>query len=185
MQNWRVLEQCVSQNERFSKHGRYFSPFFQALRSESGQVPNEITPLLMSFPFLDWTIYPGAPPAPRAYVDPQAQFQSSRSSSHPMRSMLQYFYRLEDTDDREREQVFTNHRPWLTDPLLQSKVERWYGQPPTGLNVDEMWVLVVDDEHIVTFSSNQTWKPRWPPHQVSSRIADIAFRSLRNNFRNT
>ncbi|KAF2215803.1 hypothetical protein CERZMDRAFT_81909 [Cercospora zeae-maydis SCOH1-5] len=34
----------------------------------------------------------------------------------------------------------------------------------------------------MTFSSNQTWKSRWPPFQLASRIADVSFRGIRNNY---
>ena len=61
-------------------------------------------------------------------------------------------------------------------------MRQWYGHYPTALNVDELWILLVDAEHIVTFSSNQTWKSRWPPLQLTSRISDISFRGLRNAF---
>jgi hypothetical protein len=48
----RQLENSIYQNERFSKHGRYFTPFFDKLNdtafSHSG-------PLLVSVPFLDWS----------------------------------------------------------------------------------------------------------------------------------
>ena len=57
-----------------------------------------------------------------------------------------------------------------------------YGHHPTGLIVDEVWIFVVDVEHIVTFPSNQTWKSRWPPLQLSWRIAEVSFRSIRNTF---
>ncbi|KAI9805645.1 MAG: hypothetical protein M1833_005137 [Piccolia ochrophora] len=185
IRTWRALEHCISQNERFSKHGRYFPPISEHLDAEASDASDtvNVTPLLVCFPFMDWTTYPEAPPAARFQVDPHGQFQSTRSALHPIRSMLQYFYRLEDTRDRERDQVFTKHRPWTSDSFLHSKVQRWYGQTPTGLSVDEMWILVVDEHHIVTFCSNQTWKPRFPPHQVSYRIAEIAFRGLRNRFR--
>ena len=45
----RQLEHCIYQNERFSKHGRYFSPFFEKL----GDDPK--SPMLISVPFLDWS----------------------------------------------------------------------------------------------------------------------------------
>ena len=44
-----------------------------------------------------------------------------------------------------------------------------------------MWILVVDSSHIVTFSANQSWKSRWPPLQVASRIANVSFRGFRNS----
>jgi hypothetical protein len=120
------LEHCVSQHERFSKHGRYFAPFFQYLLD--GTVDNEDRideqPMLLSVPFLDWSVE-GEPPPLRFQVDPREGFQSSRSSSHLLRSILQHFYRLEDTVDRESQQVFTKHKPWLTDRSLDLKVRRW------------------------------------------------------------
>ena len=81
--------------------------------------------------------------------------------------------------------MFTKHKPWLTDRSLDLKVRRWYGHYPTSLNVDELWVLVIDSRHIVTFSSNQSWKSRWPPLQLSSRILEVSFRGIRNSFLNT
>lgn len=174
------LEHCVGQHERFSKHGRYFAPFFQRL-GDNNNIGNghHGGPMLLSVPFLDWTVE-GEPPPLRFQVDPREGYQSSRSSSHLLRSILQYFYRLEDTTDREPQQVFTRHKPWLTDRNLDLKVRRWYGHYPTSLNVDELWILVVDARHVVTFSSNQSWKARWPPLQLSARIAEISFRGIRN-----
>ncbi|KAK3657824.1 hypothetical protein LTR56_002203 [Elasticomyces elasticus] len=116
-------------------------------------------PELVSVPFLDWTILGATPPL-----------------------RFQYFYRLEDTADREHSQVFAKHKPWATNRELDLKVRQWYGHYPTGLNVDELWVLVVDAEHICTFSSNQTWKSRWPALQLSSRIEEVSFRGMRNSF---
>lgn len=34
----------------------------------------------------------------------------------------------------------------------------------------------------MTFSSNQSWKSRWPPLQLPSRIAEVSFRGIRNTF---
>jgi len=79
-------------------------------------------------------------------------------------------------------QVFTKHKPWQTDRSLDLKVRRWYGRYPSSLNVDELWVLVIDSRHIVTFSSNQSWKSRWPPLQLASRIMEVSFRGIRNSF---
>jgi CorA-like Mg2+ transporter protein len=171
----RQLDQCVQHNERFSKHGRYFNPFVEFLAG-----PKNGGPILMSVPFLDWTVN-GATPPLRFHVDRREQWKTStRSSAHPVRSVLQHFYRLEDTSEREHLQVHSKHKPWVTDPSLDLKVRRWYGQYPSSLNVDELWILVIDERHIVSFSSNQTWKSRWPPLQVASRIMEISFRELRN-----
>jgi Mg2+ and Co2+ transporter CorA len=178
------LEHCVNQQERFSKHGRYFAPFCQRL-VEDYTGDQENVPLLLSVPFLDWTIEGNQTPPLRFQVDPREGYQSSRSSSHLLRSILQHFYRLEDTSDREPQQVFTKHKPWTTDRSLDLKVRRWYGHYPTSLNVDELWVLAVDSRHIVTFSSNQSWKSRWPPLQLSARIMGISFRGIRNAYINT
>ncbi|KAF2706199.1 hypothetical protein K504DRAFT_459513 [Pleomassaria siparia CBS 279.74] len=179
------LEHCIYQNERFSKHGRYFAPFFQdLLDGQSDERNKEEGPMLLSVPFLDWTVQ-GEPPPLRFQVDPREGYQSSQSGSHLLRSILQHFYRLEDTKDRESQQVFTKHKPWLTDRSLDLKVRRWYGQYPTSLNVDELWILVIDARHVVTFSSNQSWKSRWPPLQLSARIMEISFRGIRNSFLNT
>ncbi|KAL1619018.1 hypothetical protein SLS54_006869 [Diplodia seriata] len=138
-------------------------------------------PMLISVPFLDWT-GAGEPPPFRFQVDPREGFQSSRGSSHMLRSILQYFYRLEDTSDRERNQVFSKHKPWTNDRDLDLKVRSLYGHYPCGLNVDELWILVIDERHVVTSSSNQSWKSRWPPLQLTSIIAEVTFRDIRNSF---
>lgn len=135
--------------------------------------------MLMCLPFLDWSIQGEKPPL-RSQVDRREGYSSVRSSSHLLRTVLQHFYRLEDTADREASQVFARHKPWSTDRELDLKVRQWYGHYPTALNVDELWILLVDAEHIVTFSSNQTWKSRWPPLQLTSRISDISFHGLMN-----
>jgi Mg2+ and Co2+ transporter CorA len=182
------LEHCINQQERFSKHGRYFAPFFQHLGEDSyGEEEDhakEDGPMLLSVPFLDWTVDGELPPL-RFQVDKREGYQSSRSTSHLLRSILQHFYRLEDTSDRESQQVFTKHKPWTTDRNLDLKVRRWYGQYPTSLNVDELWILVIDARHVVTFSSNQTWKSIWPPLQLSARIMQVSFRGIRNSLINT
>lgn len=179
------LEHCIYQQERFSKHGRYFAPFFQYLL-DGNEDTRETTdgPMLLSVPFLDWSVE-GNPPPLRFQIDPREGYQSAKSSSHMLRSILQHFYRLEDTTDRESQQVFTKHKPWLTDRGLDLKVRRWYGHYPGSLNVDELWILVVDQRHVVTFSSNQSWKSRWPPLQLSARIMEVSFRGIRNAFINT
>ncbi|KAK3074334.1 hypothetical protein LTR53_003324 [Teratosphaeriaceae sp. CCFEE 6253] len=177
----RALDHTISGNTRFSKHGKHFTPFFQSLRGGNNSHEGGNYPLLVSVPFLDWTILGSTPPL-RFQLDPREGYQSSKASSHPHRSVLQYFYRLEDTADREKEQVFAKHKPWTTNRELDLKVRQWYGHYPTGLNVDELWILVIDAQHIVTFSSNQTWKSRWPALQLSSRIAEVSFRGLRNAF---
>jgi hypothetical protein len=170
----RRLDQCVQQNERFSRHGRYFSPFFEPLSEFKNG------PMLISVPFMDWTTE-GTPPPMRFQIDPREGLNSSRSSAHKLRSLLQHYYRLEETGEREPNQVYTRYKPWLTDRNLDLKVRRWYGEYPAGLNVDELWILVVDARHIVTFSSNQSWKSRWPPLQFASRVAEISFRAIRNS----
>jgi Mg2+ and Co2+ transporter CorA len=178
------LEHCINQQERFSKHGRYFPPFFQYLLDGHRDVKEAREgPMLLSVPFLDWSIE-GKTPALRFQVDPREGYQSAKSSSHLLRSILQHFYRLEDTADRESQQVFTKHKPWTTDRGLDLKVRRWYGKYPTSLNVDELWLLVIDSRHVVTFSSNQSWKSRWPPLQLSARIMEISFRGIRNAYIN-
>lgn len=177
------LDHCIYQQERFSKHGRYFAPFFQSLTDDFGGEKDEDGPMLLSIPFLDWTVEGDTPPL-RFQVDPREGYQSSKSSSHLLRSIFQYFYRLEDTSDRESQQVFTKHKPWQTDRLLDLKVRRWYGHYPTSLNVDELWILVIDARHVVTFSSNQSWKSRWPPLQLSARIMEVSFRGVRNAYLN-
>ncbi|CAI6314333.1 unnamed protein product [Periconia digitata] len=177
------LEHCIHRQERFSKHGRYFAPFFEHLLDGDGKTSQENGPMLLSVPFLDWSVE-GTPPPLRFQIDPREGYQSSKSSSHLLRSILQHFYRLEDTSDRESQQVFTRHKPWQNDRNLDLKVRRWYGHYPKSLNVDELWILVIDSRHIVTFSSNQSWKSRWPPLQLSARIMEISFRGIRNSFLN-
>lgn len=115
------LEHYVNQQERFSKHGRYFAPFFQWLNNGYGKSRQFEGPMLLSVPFLDWTVEGGTPPL-RFQVDPREGYQSSRSSSHMLRLILQHFYRLEVTTDRESQQVFARHKPWLTDRNLDLKV---------------------------------------------------------------
>ncbi|TKA69136.1 hypothetical protein B0A49_06315 [Cryomyces minteri] len=176
----RQLEQCIHQNERFSKHGKYFAPFFQQLLPES-ESSQSFSPILISVPFLDWSINGSTPPL-RFQVDKREGYESGRTSSHLLRSLLQHFYRLEDTSDREKDQVFTRHKPWTSDRELDLKIRRWYGHYPTRLNVDELWILLVDPQHVVTFSSNQSWKARSPPLQLTSRISDVSFRGIRNSF---
>ncbi|KIW04099.1 uncharacterized protein PV09_04914 [Verruconis gallopava] len=171
----RQLEHTVYHNERFSKHGRYFAPFYDRLSDAS---PVRGGPMLISVPYLDWSA--DDPPPLRFQIDPREGYQSSRSTAHLMRSILQHFYRLEDTSDREHQQVFAKHKPWLTDRELDLKVRRFYGQYPSVLNVDELWILVIDERHVVTFATNQSWKSRWPPLQVSWRIAEVSFRGIRN-----
>ncbi|KAK0878679.1 hypothetical protein LTR87_007540 [Friedmanniomyces endolithicus] len=181
-ESMRMLDHAIQGNTRFSKHGKHFAPFFQPLHAGPGPKDGgSIYPLLVSVPFLDWTIL-GATPPLRFQVDRREGFQSSRSTTHLLRSVLQHFYRLEDTADREGSQVFAKHKPWTTSRELDLKIRQWYGHYPTALNVDEMWALVIDAEHIVTFSSNQTWKSRWPPLQLSSRIKEVSFRGVRNAF---
>jgi hypothetical protein len=114
------LDHCIYQNERFSKHGRYFTPFFEPLGDDADQD----MPVLMSVPFLDWST-DGEPPPLRFQVDPREGYQSSKASGHQIRTILQHFYRLENTSDREHNQVFAKSKPWLTDRDLDLKVRRW------------------------------------------------------------
>ncbi len=95
---------------RFSKHGKYFAPFSASLRSSDDDNGN-LYPLLMCVPFLDWSII-GSPPPLRFQIDKREGFRSSKGSAHLLRTILQYFYRLEDTTDREADQVFAKHKPW-------------------------------------------------------------------------
>ncbi|KAI9658191.1 MAG: hypothetical protein M1831_004038 [Alyxoria varia] len=179
----RQIGECINGNERFSKpdkDGKYFAPFFTPLSSSSEDTGSENCAILASFPFLDWTVYPGPPPPPRFQVDGRQEHPAARLMSHPLRSLLQYYYRLEDTSDREKFQVYTRHKPWNTNREIDLKVRRWYGVHPNSLLVDEMWILVIDSRHIVTFSSNQTWKSKWPPLQLSARIAEVSFRGLKS-----
>lgn len=176
----RLIDNCIQRQERYSKHGRHFAPFCQVLNQGSND--SGVTspyPMLISLPFLDWSVGGKRPPL-RFQVDKREGTHLSRSSSHPLRSILQYFYRLEDTHDREKDQVWSKHRPWSSDRTLDLRVRRWYGRYPTSVDVDELWILALDANHIVTFSSNQSWKSRYPPLQLPSRIEDISFRSARN-----
>ena len=172
-----MLDNAIQRQTRFSKHGKYFAPFSQSLSCNE----ESVYPMLMAVPFLDWTVLGKTPPL-RFQVDRREGYHSARSRSHLLRSVLQHFYRLEDTADRESSQVFAKHKPWSTNREMDLKVRQWYGHYPSALNVDELWILVVDAEHIVTLSSNQTWKARWPPLQLTSRISDIAFRGIRNSY---
>lgn len=178
-----VLDNAIQRQTRFSKHGKYFAPFSQQL-NPTAKGDDAMYPMLMAVPFLDWSIHGQKPPL-RFQVDKREGFHSARSSSHLLRSVLQHFYRLEDTTDREASQVFAKHKPWSTNRELDLKVRQWYGHYPSALNVDEIWILAIDAEHIVTLSSNQTWKSRWPPLQLTSRISDIAFRGIRNAYFST
>lgn len=176
-----TLDSTLQRQTRFSKHGKCFAPFSQCLNASSSRTQQSLYPMLLAVPFLDWSIL-GAKPPLRFQVDRREVYRNSRSSSHLLRSVLQHFYRLEDTVDREPSQVFAKHKPWSTNRELDLKVRQWYGHYPSALDVDEIWVLVIDPEHIVTFSSNQSWKSRWPPLQLASRISDVAFRGIRYTF---
>ena len=173
----RQIGSCIKGNERFSKHGKYFSPFFKPLhrsRSPDGDA------ILASIPYLDWTT--PQPPPLRFQIDDREKYASS-SAFHPVRSILQYYYRLEDTSEREKSQVFARHRPWNTDRDIDLKVRRWYGHYPSRLQCDDLWLMSFGcSKLIVTFASNQSWKSRWPPLQLSARIASVSFRGLRNLF---
>lgn len=176
-----LLHVNVQQNQRFSKHGKYFVPFAAPLGSRTQQGDAPSYPMLVCTPWLDWSINGKIPPL-RFQVDRKEGYHSSKSSCHPLRSILAHYFRLEDTRERERSQVFTKHKPWTTDREIDLKIRQWYGHYPSALNVDEVWILAIDAKHIVTFSSNQTWKSRWPPQQLPSRISDVAFRDVRNVF---
>jgi Mg2+ and Co2+ transporter CorA len=180
-ESMQLLEIAVQQNQRFSKHGKHFVPFVAPLTSQPPTNGKPSYPMLISTPWLDWSMNGETPPL-RFQVDRKEGYHSSRSACHPMRSLLAYYFRLEDTRERDRSQVFTKHKPWTTNREIDLKIRQWYGQYPTALNVDELWLLAIDAEHIVTFSSNQTWKARWPPLQLTSRISDVAFRDMRNMF---
>lgn len=104
------LDSVIEHHTRFSKHGKHFNAFATPLRP-SEKRGDDMYPMLMSVPFLDWSIQ-GATPPLRFQVDKREGFRSSRSSAHLLRSVLQYFYRLEDTSDREQSQVFAKHKPW-------------------------------------------------------------------------
>lgn len=180
-ESMQLLEIAIQQNQRFSKHGKHFVPFVAPLTSQPQRSGQPSYPLLISTPWLDWSINGQTPPL-RFQVDRKEGYHSSRSACHPLRSLLAYYFRLEDTRERDRSQVFTKHKPWTTNREIDLKIRQWYGHYPTALNVDELWLLAIDAEHIVTFSSNQTWKARWPPLQLTSRISDVAFRDIRNMF---
>ena len=79
----RSINSLLRSNERWSKHGRFFSPFVRPLaRTTDG--PSDPS-LLLSIPFLDWTVYPGPPPPLRFQVDPRETFATARSTNHPLR----------------------------------------------------------------------------------------------------
>jgi hypothetical protein len=176
-ESMQLLEIAVQQNQRFSKHGKHFVPFVAPLASQAQSNGGPSYPMLISTPWLDWSINGQTPPL-RFQVDRKEGYHSSRSACHPLRSLLAHYFRLEDTGERDRSQVFTKHKPWNTNHEIDLKIRQWYGHYPTALNVDEIWLLAIDAEHIVTFSSNQTWKARWPPLQLTSRITDVAFRDI-------
>lgn len=106
------LDVAVQQHARFSKHGKYFTPCAQKL-SPRADSDDSLYPMLMLSPFLDWSVLGSKPPL-RFQVDRREGFRSTRSSVHQLRSILQHFYRLEDTGDREASQVFAKHKPWST-----------------------------------------------------------------------
>lgn len=57
------LEHSINQNERFSKHGRFFAPFFQILSDETSTTEtDDDQPMMLSVPFLDWTVEGQPPP---------------------------------------------------------------------------------------------------------------------------
>lgn len=174
-----LLHIAVQQHQRFSRHGHYFVPFVEPLTSRHSSTEKNTYPLLISTPWLDWSINGQTPPL-RFQIDRREGFTASKSTCHPLRSLLAHYFRLEDTRERERSQVFTKHKPWTTNREIDLKIRQWYGHYPSALNVDEIWLLAVDAKHIVTFSANQTWKSRWPPLQLTSRISDVAFRDIRN-----
>lgn len=124
-EHMRLLELTIQRNTRFSKHGKHFAPFSQTLRPPTEGDRENIYPLLISIPFLDWTVQGPTPPL-RFQVDRREGFLSARSSAHIVRSILQHFYRLEDTTDREGSQVFAKHKPWTTNRELNLKVRQWY-----------------------------------------------------------
>ena len=105
------LDTAIQSNSRYSKHGKYFTPFSQTLQSPSSSGEKSLYPMLIVIPFLDWGLL-GSTPALRFQVDRREGFRNVRSSVHSLRSILQYFYRLEDTHDREGSQVFAKHKPW-------------------------------------------------------------------------
>lgn len=134
-------------------------PFSQALQSAPVGAEKNLYPMLLVAPFLDWSVLGSTPPL-RFQVDRREGFRSARSSVHSLRSVLQHFYRLEDTSDREGSQVFAKHKPWSmynnvvrnakttmltlllfasgTDRELDLRVRQWYGHYPTALSVDEI-----------------------------------------------
>lgn len=174
-----MLHIAVQQSQRFSKHGHYFVPFVAPMATQVPANDSPAYPMLISTPWLDWSINGQTPPL-RFQIDRREGYYSSRTGCHPLRSILAHYFRLEDTRERERSQVFTKHKPWVTNREIDLKIRQWYGHYPSALNVDEIWILAVDAQHVVTFSANQTWKSRWPPLQLTSRISDVAFRDMRN-----
>ena len=88
----RRLGSAIRSNERWSKHGRFFSPLFSHLgerkhpnnEGSGGNKLHQKTPFLMSIPFLDWTLYPGPTPPLRFQIDEREGYASSRSNAHPL-----------------------------------------------------------------------------------------------------
>ena len=141
----RPLDDAIQQHTRISKHGNFFTAFAKYL-APTDKPPN--FPILLSIPFLDV----GQSTPLGSQEDRRGDDWTGR---HFSRSVLQYFYRLEDTSNRETSQVFNKHKPWVSNPGLEKKVQGWYGHCPTSLHVEEMWVLLVDAQHVVTFTSEQ------------------------------
>lgn len=79
------LNSIVRSNERWSKHGRFFSPFFSPLTLNSVGDSSPDCPFLLSIPFLDWTTYPDPTPPLRFQIDKREGYASSRSTAHPLR----------------------------------------------------------------------------------------------------
>lgn len=88
LEHLHLLNSSTRSNERWSKHGRSFSPFLQPLSSkDKGSHFDLSQSFLLSIPFLDWTIYPGPTPPLRFQVDEREGYASSRSSAHPLRTL--------------------------------------------------------------------------------------------------
>jgi hypothetical protein len=68
----RQLDQCIQENERFSKHGKYFTPFYEPL--SDAKIGG---PMLISVPFMDWSVAGQSPPL-RFQIDPREGFQSAK-----------------------------------------------------------------------------------------------------------
>ena len=81
----RKLNSCIRSHERWSKHGRFFTPFVNPIQADDKEDRDQCHSLLLSVPFLDWTVHPGPTPPLRFQIDEREAYASSRSAAHPLR----------------------------------------------------------------------------------------------------